>query len=61
MPEMWKNVLENILRGYVSAIFMDLSKAFDIWNYNLLIVKLGADGFERDSLSFMKIYIRDRQ
>ena len=61
MLEMWKNVLENILRGYVSAIFMDLSKAFDIWNYNLLIVKLGADGFERDSLSFMKIYIRDRQ
>ena len=61
MSEMWKNILENILRGYVSAIFMDLSKAFDIWNHNLLIVKLGADGFERDSLSFMKIYIRDRQ
>ena len=30
-------------------------------NHNLLIAKLGAYGFERDSLSFMKSYLNDRQ
>ena len=30
-------------------------------NHNLLIAKLGAYGFERDSLSFMKSYLKDRQ
>ena len=59
MLEMWKNTLDK--GGYVSAIFMDLSKAFDTLNHNLLIAKLGAYGFERDSLSFMKNYLKDRQ
>ena len=59
MLEMWKNTLDK--GGYVSAIFMDLSKAFDTLNHNLLIAKLGAYGFERDSLSFMKSYLKDRQ
>ena len=59
MFEMWKNTLDK--GGYVSAIFMDLSKAFDILNHNLLIAKLGAYGFERDSLSFMKNDLNDRQ
>ena len=59
MLEMWKNTLDK--GGYVSAIFMDLSKAFDTLNHNLLIAKLGAYGFERNSLSFMKNYLNDRQ
>ena len=45
MLEMWKNALD---KGYVSAIFMDLSKALDTLNHNLLIAKLGAYGLERD-------------
>ena len=57
--EMWKNTLDK--GDYVSAIFMDLSKAFDTLNHNLLIAKLGAYGFERNSLSFMKSYLNDRQ
>ena len=40
---------------------MDLSKAFDTLNHKLLIAKLGAYGFERDSLSFMESYLKDRQ
>ena len=59
MLEMWKNTLDK--GGYVSAIFMDLSKAFDTLNHNLLISKLGPYGFERDSLSFIKSYLKDRQ
>ena len=55
MLEMWKNTLDK--GGYVSAIFMDLSKAFDTFNHNLLM----AYGFDRDSLSFMKSYLNDRQ
>ena len=57
--EMWKNTL--FKGGYVSAIFMDLSKAFYTLNHNLLITKLVAYEFERDSLSFMKSYLKDRQ
>ena len=33
---------------------MDLSKAFDTLNLNLLIAKLGAYGFETDALRYMK-------
>ena len=59
MLEMWKNTLDK--GGYVSATFMDLSKAFDTLNHNLLIAKLGAYGSERDSFSFMKSYVNDTQ
>ena len=59
MLDMWKNTLDN--GRYVSAIFMDLSNAFDTLKRKLLIAKLGAYGFERDSLSFMKSYLKDRQ
>ena len=40
---------------------MGLSKAFDTLNHNLLITKLEAYGFEKESLSFMKSYLNDRQ
>ena len=36
---------------------MDLSKAFDTLNLNLLIAKLGAYGFETDALRYMKSYL----
>ena len=40
---------------------MDLSKAFDTLNHNLLIAKLGADGFETDALRYMKSYLTNRK
>ena len=40
---------------------MDLSKAFDAMNYDLLIAKLRAYGFQKDTLSFMKSYIMKRR
>ena len=50
MVEMCKDALE---RGYVCAMFMYLSKAFDTVNHNLWINKLEANGFEGVSLSFL--------
>ena len=41
---------------FVFAMFMDLSKAFGTKNHDLLIVKLGANVFQEDVLSFMKSY-----
>ena len=59
MLEMYNDTLYK--GGYNCAMFMDLSKAFDTLNHNLLIVKLEAYGFERESLSFMKSYLSDRR
>ena len=59
MLEMWKKVLDK--GGSICAIFMDLSKAFDTVNYNLLIAKIGAYGFETDALRYMKSYLTNRK
>ena len=47
--------------GFVCAMFMDLTKAFDTMNYDLLIAKLGAYSFQKDALSFMKSYLMKRR
>ena len=39
---------------------MDLSKAFDTLNYDLLIAKLHAYGFSEESLELMKSYLTNR-
>ena len=44
----WKMILDD--KGFRGAVLMDLSKAFDTLNYELLIVNLHAYGFNRDSL-----------
>ena len=59
MLEKWKNTLDK--GGFVCAIFMDLSKAFDTMNHDLLIAKLGAYGFQEDALVFMKSYFTNRK
>ena len=57
--EKWKNTLDK--GGFVCTMFMGLSKAVDTMNHNLLIVKLGAYGFQKDALSFMKSYLTKRR
>ena len=59
MLEKWKNTLDN--GGFVCIIFMDLSKAFDTMNHDLLIAKLEAYGFQEDALAFMESYFTKRQ
>ena len=58
MIDKWHRELD---RGnIVSAVLMDLSKAFDCINHELLIAKLHAYGFSRDSLEFIFSYLTDR-
>ena len=47
-------------QGYAGAILMDLSKAFDTLNHDLLLAKLNAYGFDKQSLLLIKSYLTNR-
>ena len=57
--EKWKTMLDN--KGYTGAILMDLSKAFDTINYELLIAKLNVYGFSNEALKLILSYLRNRK
>ena len=59
MFEKWKNTLAK--GDFVCTMFMDLSKAFDTMNHDLMIAKSGAYDFQKDALSFMKSYLAKRR
>ena len=59
MLEKWKYTLDK--GALVCAMFMDLAKAFDTMNHDLLIAKLGAYDFQKDALPFMKSYLTKRR
>ena len=54
--EKWKSSLDN--NGYAGAILMDLSKAFDCLNHDLLLAKLHAYGFSKTSLALIRSYLK---
>ena len=56
--EKWKTILDD--KGFGGAVFMDLSKAFDTLNHELLIAKFHAYGFNRDSLKLIYDYLSNR-
>ena len=58
MIEKWKKSLDE--GGIFAAIMMDLSKAFDTINHELLIAKLHAYGFEKSALSIVNDYLSGR-
>ena len=59
MIENWKKELDK--GNYIGAIIMDLSKAFDTINHNLLLAKLGAYGFELSSIKLLRNYLSNRK
>ena len=58
MLEKWKSALDN---ESVCALFMDLSKAFDTINQDLLLAKLKAYGFSKDTLTLICSYLKNRK
>ena len=52
--EKWKKILDD--NGYAGAVIMDLSKAFDTINHELLI----AYGFSKEALTLIAGYLSDR-
>ena len=58
MIESWKVKLNN--GSKVGVIIIDLSKAFDGLNHELLLAKLKAYGLDSNSVTFMKSYLTNR-
>ena len=56
--EKWKNILDK--KGYERVVLMDLSKAFDTLNHDLLIAKVHAYGFTRELVKLIKSYFTNR-
>ena len=56
--EKWRSILDK--KGYAGAVLMDLSKAFDCLNHELLLAKLHAYGFSMNSLRLIKSYLENR-
>ena len=59
MLEVWKKALDG--KGKAGTILTDLSKAFDCLNHNLLIAKMSAYGFEKNTLKFIQTYLKERK
>ena len=59
MLENWKSALDK--SESVCALFMDLSKAFDTINQDLLLAKLKAYGFSKDTLTLICSYLKNRK
>ena len=56
--ENWKKDLDK--KGFGRAVLMDLSKAFDTIKHDLLIAKLYAYGFNKESSKFLHNYLSNR-
>ena len=59
MVEKWRKTLDG--GGETGAVLTDLSKAFDCIDHNLLIAKLNAYGFEKQSINFIYSYLSKRK
>jgi len=48
-------------KQHVVSVFVDVSKAFDSCDHNILIKKLGKIGIQGNSLELIKTYLKDRE
>ena len=58
MIEKFRKSLDN--KGFAAAVLMDLSKAFDCMNHELLLGKLYAYGFSKKSIKMIHSYLVNR-
>ena len=58
LVENWRKSLDK--KGFCGAILIDLSKAFNPLNHDLLIAKLHAYGFQHDALQLGRNYLSKR-
>ena len=56
--EKWKSMLDK--HRFAGVILMDLSKAFDTINHDLLLAKLNAYGFDKQTLKLLSSYLKHR-
>ena len=59
MLEKWKKALDK--KEYIGVLFMDLSKAFDTINHDLVLAKLHVCGFSINALILMCSYLKNRK
>ena len=58
LTKKWKKALDN--KGFGRAVLMDLPKAFDTINHDLLIAKRHAYGFDKSRLKLLFSYLNNR-
>ena len=58
MLEKWRKSLDD--KGFGGAVLMDLSKAFDCMNHELLLAKMHAYGFGKSALKTIHSYLTNR-
>ena len=59
LVETCKKTLDN--KGFVGAVLMNLSKAFDCLNHELLLAKLNAESFSTDAIQMVHSYLTGRR
>ena len=59
LEETCKKTLDN--KGFVGAVLMDFSKAFDCLNHELLLVKLNVYGFSTNAIRLVCSYLTGRR